>query len=86
MESAGFTVKPYHAPVPSFGVWGFALAKLAPFDTPSRAPAGLKFLDDLTMAGMFVLPADLAPVEVQVNRLDNQALVHYYETELRRLQ
>ena len=38
------------------------------------------------MAGMFVLPIDLAPVEVQVNRLDNQALVHYYETELRRLQ
>jgi len=86
MESAGFTVKPYHTPVPSFGVWGFALAKLTPFDTPSRAPAGLKFLDDATMAGMFVLPIDLAPVEVQVNRLDNQALVHYYETELRRLQ
>ena len=54
MESVGFTVKPYHTAVPSFGVWGFALAKLAPFDTPSRAPAGLKFLDDATMAGMFV--------------------------------
>ena len=86
MESAGFTVKPYHAPIPSFGVWGFALAKIAPFSTPSRAPAGLKFLDDATMAGMFVLPADLSPVEVQVNRLDNQALVYYYETEWRRLQ
>ncbi|HKQ72355.1 MAG TPA: polyamine aminopropyltransferase [Blastocatellia bacterium] len=86
MESVGFTVKPYHAPIPSFGVWGFALAKLTPFNAPSRAPSGLRFLDDATMAGMFVLPADLAPVEVQVNRLDNQALVNYYETESRRLQ
>jgi spermidine synthase len=85
MESAGFTVKPYHAAIPSFGVWGFALARLAPFDAPSSAPAGLRFLDDATMAGMFTLPIDLAPVEVQVNRLDNQSLVYYYESEFRRI-
>jgi spermidine synthase len=72
--------------LPSFGVWGFAPAKLAPFSTPSCAPARLKFLDQATMAGMFILPADLAPVEVELNRLDNQALVHYYETEWQRLQ
>jgi spermidine synthase len=86
MESVGFTVKPYHAPIPSFGVWGFALAKLAPFSTPSCAPPRLKFLDQATMAGMFILPADLAPVEVEINRLDNQVLVHYYETEWKQLQ
>jgi spermidine synthase len=84
MEAAGFIVKPYHAAVPSFGVWGFALAKLKTFDPPSRAPEGLRFLDDATLAGLFSLPADLAPVEVSINRLDNQALVRYYETESKR--
>ncbi len=85
MESSGFIVKPYHAAVPSFGVWGFALAKLTPFDLPARTPAGLRFLDEATMAAMFALPADLQPVEVEINRLDNQALVHYYEAEWGRL-
>ena len=86
MEASGFNVRPYHAAIPSFGVWGFALAKLAPFDAPGRAPAGLRFLDDATMAGMFVMPADLAPAEVGINRLDNQKLVQYYEAEWKRLQ
>ena len=38
------------------------------------------------MAGMFVIPGDLAPVEVEINRLDNQMLVQYYEAEWKRLQ
>ncbi|MGE0824546.1 MAG: polyamine aminopropyltransferase [Candidatus Binatia bacterium] len=84
MEAAGFTVHPYHAPVPSFGVWGFALAQTKPFTPPDRAPSGLRFLDDQTMAALFVLPADLAPVPVEINRLDNQVLVRYYEAEWRK--
>ena len=85
MEAAGFSVRPYQTTVPSFqGVWGFALARLKPFEPPSRAPAGLRFLDDEAMAGLFLLSADTAPVEVEINRLDNQALVRYYESEWRR--
>jgi spermidine synthase len=85
LESAGFSVRPYHAAVPSFlGEWGFALAALKPFDPPSKAPAGLRFLNDEAMASMFILSADLGPVEVEVNRLDNQSLVTYYEAEWRR--
>jgi len=84
IEAAGFAVKPYQTAVPSFGVWGFALARLMPFDPPERAPAGLRFLDDQAMAALFVLPADLSPVTVEINRLDNQALVRYYESEWKR--
>lgn len=84
LEAAGFAVKPYQTAVPSFGVWGFALAGLAPFDIPARALAGLRFLDDQAMAALFVLPADLEAVPVEVNRLDNQALVRYYESEWKR--
>jgi spermidine synthase len=84
IEAAGFAVKPYQTAVPSFGVWGFALARLDPFDPPRTAPAGLRFLDDLSMAALFVLPSDLSPVTVEINRLDNQALVRYYESEWKR--
>ncbi|HTH51386.1 MAG TPA: polyamine aminopropyltransferase, partial [Pyrinomonadaceae bacterium] len=41
LESVGFTVRPYQTSVPSFGIWGFALAKLQPFDPPQRTPSGV---------------------------------------------
>jgi spermidine synthase len=81
LEAAGFAVRPYHAAVPSFGVWGFALARREPFDIPTALPQGLKFLTAETLPGLFALPPDLGPVPVEVNRLDNQVLVRYHETE-----
>ncbi|MEW6208715.1 MAG: polyamine aminopropyltransferase [Acidobacteriota bacterium] len=86
IEAAGFYVKPYQVAVPSFGVWGYALAAAKPFDIPSRVIEGLRFLDEKSMAAMFVLPTDLGPVDVEVNRLDNQSLVHYYESEWKRFE
>ena len=38
----------------------------------------------LAMAALFVLPSDLSAVPVEINRLDNQALVRYYESEWKR--
>jgi spermidine synthase len=84
IEAAGFKVKPYYTAVPSFGVWGFALARLTEFEPPPQAPPGLRFLDDEAMRGMFLLSADLGPVPVEINRLDNQVLVRYYEAEWKR--
>ena len=85
LEASGLSVRPYYTAVPSFGVWGFALARREPFDVPQRAPSvALKFLDDNSLAAMFILSADLGPVPVEVNRLDNQSLVRYYEAEWRR--
>src|SRR5882724_4023110 len=46
IEAAGFKVRPYYTAVPSFGVWGFVLARASPFDAPTHAPPGLRFLDD----------------------------------------
>lgn len=89
MEAAGFHVAPCHAAVPSFGVWGFALASPSEFETPRelrpevlKATDPLKFLTSATVAGMFQLPPDIGPVEVEINRLDNQSLVRYYESEV----
>lgn len=83
MEAAGWHVAPYHVHVPSFGEWGFCLAKKASFSAPNKTPeiAGLRFLDDDALHAMFTLPKDMARQSAEVNRLDNQALVHMYEAE-----
>ncbi len=90
LESTGYDVKPYQTTVPSFGVWGYALAKLQPFEKPSKLPHGvdLKFLNETSFASMFEFPADMTKPDedIEVNRLDNQALVRYYETEWRRFE
>ncbi len=75
---------PYHAHVPSFGDWGFALISRSARPAPERlAPVELRFLSDDLLAGLFVFPADQQPPEVEINRLGDQLLVHYYEQDLR---
>jgi spermidine synthase len=86
LEAAGFVVRPYYTAVPSFGLWGFALARSTPFDVPRNPMAGLKFLDDQTLAAMFTLSKDIEAVPVEINRLDNQVLVRYYEGEWKRFE
>jgi spermidine synthase len=85
MEAAGLFVRPYQMTVPSFGVWGFALARLQPFEPTKHVTiGGLRFLDEPTLATMFVMPPDSGPLPVEINRLDNQVLVRYYEDEWRK--
>jgi spermidine synthase len=88
LRASGFFVQPYHAAVPSFGEWGFALGMQQPFAPPGMPtePPRLRFLNPAALAGMFQFPADMAPLEVEINRLDNQRLVRYYESEWRRWQ
>lgn len=85
LEAAGFSVEPYLAAVPSFGVWGYCLARTAPAARPDDLPAGLllqlRFLNNRTYRNLFDLPEDAGPVPVEINRLDNQMLVRYYEAE-----
>jgi spermidine synthase len=73
--------------VPSFGVWGSALAHVGPFEAPDHSPrglqGGLRFLNDDSLAAMFQISSDLAAVPVEINRLDNQVLVRYHESEWR---
>jgi spermidine synthase len=85
LESVGFTVLPYRVFVPSFGEWGFALAKLEPFTAPTEPPPfALSYLDRTTLRSLFELPRDSQRVATRINRLDNQALVGYYAEEWRR--
>jgi spermidine synthase len=81
LENAGFRVTPYHAYVPSFGEWGFVIASRQPYQRPSHYPSNLKFLTADLAPSLFHFPKDMVPVEAEVNRLNNQVLVQYYEAE-----
>lgn len=93
LEAAGYATLPYHAFVPSFGEWGFALATPGekgsapspPSPDAASLPAGLRYLDGKTLASLFVIGPDMASEpDVQPNRLNNQSLVTYYEHEWKR--
>lgn len=90
LETVGFTVRPYQTAVPSFGIWGFALAKLEPFDAPLKPRPGidLRFLTDNSFASMFEFSGDtsMPDEDIEPNRLDNQSLVRYYEAEWRKFE
>lgn len=83
LNSVGLKTLPYHVYVPSFGEWGFILAgRGEPRFAAGRAlPADLKFLRESMLPGLTEFPPDMAPVETEVNQLNNQALVRYYEEE-----
>lgn len=84
VRAAGFVTRPYHALVPSFGEWGFVLASRESLEAHSALPEGLRFITPQTLETLFHFPMDMSPVPAEVNRLNNQVLVHYYENEWRR--
>ena len=85
MEAAGLAVRPYHAFVPAFGEWGFALATRTQIEAPDRlAIEGLTYLDDARLALLFRFPPDMARVAAEPSRLDTQSLVRTYEREIGR--
>ncbi len=84
LDSAELHPVPYHAHVPSFGDWGFVLLGPTAFEPPThlRDDVELRFLHDAVLPGLFVFPEDQQPLDVEVNRLNDQLLVHYYEADL----
>jgi len=82
IQSAGFKTYPYHVYVPSFGEWGYVIATLGKeYQVPTRFPENLKFINAEAAAGMFKFPPDMTAVHVDINKLNNQALVRYFEDE-----
>ena len=85
LESVGFTATPYHALVPSFGEWGFVLAGKRAYRPPAKYEAPTRFLTPETTPALFEFPKDMARVDAEVNRLNNQVLVRYFENEWRQV-
>jgi spermidine synthase len=81
LHAVGFVTEPYHAYVPSFGEWGYITASIEPLPNRLHLPGGLQFLDPVNTAALFDFPVDMGRVDAEVNRLNNQVLVRYFETE-----
>jgi spermidine synthase len=88
LDAADLHPLPYHAHVPSFGDWGFTLVARSPLRAPSGLafelpkPDALRFLSPELVPTLFAFPADQRPREVEINRLDTQMLVRYYDQDL----
>lgn len=85
LESVGFVTTPYHALVPSFGEWGFVLAGRRAYQPPASYAIAMRFLTPETTPALFQFPKDMARVDAEVNRLNNQVLVRYFESEWRQV-
>lgn len=88
LDAADLHPLPYHAHVPSFGDWGFALVARTAIERPQALsrelprPEALRFLSPELVPTLFAFPADQQPLEVEINRLDTQILVRYYDQDL----
>ena len=85
LESVGLVITPYHALVPSFGEWGFVLAGRRAYQPPAGYAVATRFLTPETTPALFQFPKDMARVDAEVNRLNNQVLVRYFESEWRQV-
>ena len=78
VRAAGLHARPYHAPVPTFGEWGYVLASPEPLAPSDAFPPGLRYLTPAIARSLFEFPADMAPLPVEVNQLNNQILLQYH--------
>ncbi len=78
IRAAGYAVMPYHVHVPTFGDWGFTLARrgdAAPKPTvPADAPP-LRFLNQPVLDAATVFSADVGPRSLEPSTLDNPRVV-----------
>jgi spermidine synthase len=83
LASIGLDVTPYHAYVPSFGDWGYVIASTQPYRAPSQTsyPEGLRYVSQESMLQMLSFPRDMLPTKSKINKLNNQNLVHLFESE-----
>lgn len=76
----------YHTYVPSFGEWGFSIASFEPVHNKIyRRIPNLKFYD-YNFSQMSYFNKDMKTNDVEVNRLDNQILVRYFDEEWGKVQ
>src|SRR5262249_41573413 len=82
-EGAGLPLRPPPPPGAPRRGGGYALGARRPFEAPTQVMDGLRYLDARTLGSMFVLGPDMSELPADINRLNNQALVRYYEDEWR---
>jgi spermidine synthase len=68
--------------VPSFGEWGFIIGSPENhFVPPEHYSLPMRYLDGEATREMFLFPADMTPINVEANHLNDQALVRYFDLD-----
>lgn len=78
VESAGFAVTPYHVHVPTFGDWGFALARRGDTPPTPTVPPGappLRFLDQSVLDAATVFSEDIGRRPLEPSTLEHPRIV-----------
>jgi spermidine synthase len=78
IRAAGYAVTPYHVHVPTFGDWGFALARRGDAAPTPRVPADappLRFLNAQVLEAATVFAGDVGPRSLEPSTLDNPRVV-----------
>jgi spermidine synthase len=78
IQAAGYAVTPYHVHVPTFGDWGFALARrgdTAPIPTVARDAPQMRYLDQRVLDAATVFSSDNRPRVLEPSTLDNPRVV-----------
>ncbi len=80
ISASGFNyIYPYQVYIPSFGNWGFVMAKRDPeFTLKLREELDLIYLDEEVFYHIFYFEKDIRKNNVEVNRLDKPILMDYY--------
>lgn len=74
----GFTY-PFHINIPSFGNWGFIIAKNHPrFNDTLRQDISYDFLEDEMLEHIFYFPKDIRSENIEANHLDKPIILEYY--------
>jgi spermidine synthase len=72
---------PYHAYIPAFGEWGFTVAGAQPIPQKNyQSVKGNKFYD-FNLSRLSYFSQDMKAQNLEINRLDNQILVRYFDEE-----
>ncbi len=80
LQAAGFQAQPYVAEVPSFGPWGFVLARAAAIPVADlKLPIATRFLTEGFLQHLFELPKDIELGNVEVNELSRPVIVKYQD-------
>lgn len=70
---------PYHINIPSFGNWGFIMAKNSPtFTDKLREDLRYDFLENEMLNHIFYFPKDIRIANQEINRLDKPVLLDFY--------
>jgi len=70
---------PYHAPIPSFGEWGFVMAmRQDRLRTRVRDDVELRYLESGILHHLMYFPKDKRQISIQSNTLDRPVLLDYY--------